>query len=309
MSRERTFTPLKTKTSKRVSKRFLTGPVRKDSSNGAGFTLVELLVVIAIIALLMSILMPVLGRAKNQAKDTICKANLRQWGSVFSMYADDNEGLFFAGWMGMLITKHTDQWPSALRPYYLDYGDLRLCPSAKTPVTEKRGPGWMWPSSVSEAWGVFSDPPSWAVKGGDYGSYGINAWVCNPLPTSTIYGGGWTGLDKAHWRTHNVKNAAAVPLFSDSLWMEAWSLHTEAPPPFPEAVYLNRGVSMQRLFTLRHGKHLNFLFLDYSVSRVELKQLWTLKWHRKFDTSGAWTKRGGVTRNNWPDWMRDFPED
>ena len=74
-----------------VSKRFLTGPVRKISSNGAGFTLVELLVVIAIIALLMSILMPSLSRAKEQARKIICQNNLKEISLGDQMYAQDSD--------------------------------------------------------------------------------------------------------------------------------------------------------------------------------------------------------------------------
>lgn len=62
------------------------------------FTLVELLVVIAIIALLMSILLPALGRVRRQAKDVICETSLHQWGIVFGMYADDWDGKFMLGW-------------------------------------------------------------------------------------------------------------------------------------------------------------------------------------------------------------------
>jgi len=54
-----------------------------------GFTLVELLVVIAIIALLMSILLPALGRVGRQAKDVLCETNLHQWGACYAVYADD----------------------------------------------------------------------------------------------------------------------------------------------------------------------------------------------------------------------------
>lgn len=61
------------------------------------FTLVELLVVIAIIALLMSILMPALASVRNQAKAVMCQSNLKQWGIVFSMYTDDNDGSFMSG--------------------------------------------------------------------------------------------------------------------------------------------------------------------------------------------------------------------
>ena len=54
-----------------------------------GFTLVELLVVIAVIALLMTILMPELQRARKQAGTVTCQSNLHRWGLIFSMYAGD----------------------------------------------------------------------------------------------------------------------------------------------------------------------------------------------------------------------------
>jgi len=56
------------------------------------FTLIELLVVIAIIALLMAILVPVLRSARNQARTAVCQANLKQWGQIFNLYTQDNEG-------------------------------------------------------------------------------------------------------------------------------------------------------------------------------------------------------------------------
>lgn len=58
-----------------------------------GFTLVELLVVISIIALLVSILLPALSRARISAKKTVCKSNLRQWCIASMTYALDWEGL------------------------------------------------------------------------------------------------------------------------------------------------------------------------------------------------------------------------
>ena len=57
-----------------------------------GFTLVELLVVIGIIALLVSILLPTLSKAREQAKRTACMSNLRQLGAITLMYAAENKG-------------------------------------------------------------------------------------------------------------------------------------------------------------------------------------------------------------------------
>ena len=56
-----------------------------------GFTLIELLVVISIIALLVSILLPALGKAREQSRAAICATNLRQLGIIWMMYADAND--------------------------------------------------------------------------------------------------------------------------------------------------------------------------------------------------------------------------
>jgi prepilin-type processing-associated H-X9-DG protein len=65
---------------------------------------------------------------------------------------------------------------------------------------------------------------------------------------------------------------------------------------------------MGRFCISRHDGYINALFLDFSVRKVGLKELWTLKWHRQYDTCGTWTVCGGISPTDWPIWMQDFED-
>ena len=64
---------------------------RLKRSISKGFTLIELLVVIAIISLLMAMLMPALQKVKESAKETVCRAHLKNIGLGVTMYLQDND--------------------------------------------------------------------------------------------------------------------------------------------------------------------------------------------------------------------------
>jgi prepilin-type N-terminal cleavage/methylation domain-containing protein/prepilin-type processing-associated H-X9-DG protein len=86
---------------------------RNDGRAGRGFTLIELLVVIAIIAVLASMLLPALSKAKESGKRISCANNQRQLGLSTMMFIDDNDGKY-------PIRGQNPRWPERLREFYLD---------------------------------------------------------------------------------------------------------------------------------------------------------------------------------------------
>jgi prepilin-type N-terminal cleavage/methylation domain-containing protein/prepilin-type processing-associated H-X9-DG protein len=235
-----------------------------------GFTLIELLVVIAIIALLMAILMPALARVRKQAEAVACMANLKQWGLSFAMYCGENEGRFCS-------RDGSNDWFETYEKYYQNH-DLRLCPSATLPYLEGgRNP-----------FCAFGESPD------DKGSYCINLWTSDEEGPEDNF--------QAFWRTPDVKGGDTIPVFGDSNWGNADPLHKDDPPEFEGDLYEPNANEMKRFCIDRHGNGImQMLFMDWSVQKVGLKQLWELDWHRD------WNPRNDPPPD-WPEWMKSFKE-
>jgi prepilin-type N-terminal cleavage/methylation domain-containing protein/prepilin-type processing-associated H-X9-DG protein len=266
-------------------------PGRPKRAGRRGFTLIELLVVIATIALLVAILLPSIQGVRRKAKAIVCRSNLRQWGMIWRMYTSDNNGMFHSG----DISDFRHLWMEALWPYYSNCRDICLCPMA-TKRSRVLWKGMNEMGTTFTAWTVFTGNYAWD-RDGFSGSYGINGWTRNP-PQELVAQYHGTFPTANNWRGPDVKEASQVPLFADCRWPDGWMDHTYAPPATEdEATFV-------RFCINRHDGAINSLFMDWSVRKVGLKELWTLKWHRQFQTDGEWTQAGGATSEKWPDWMR-----
>jgi len=252
------------------------------------FTLIELLVVVAIIAVLMSILLPSLHRARKQARAVTCMSNLKQWSYIWHMYTEDNSGKFNDGNTTAGGAAAND-WPIVMMPYYLERGALTVCPAATRPMYlpgDWASRAWLWDK---QGWTNIKNKTS-----EDIGSYGENEWICN-------------NPGEPFWRNRNtIKNPTNVPLFFDCAYLDVYPSATVGPPLIEgDASSLNEWVLV---CMNRHNWYVNYLFADMSLRKVGLKELWTFKWNRTFDTANAWTAAGGVAPDDWPVWMRSLKD-
>ena len=268
-----------------------------------GFTLIELLVVIAVIAVLMAILMPALRRVREQAHMVGCSANLRQWVLILNTYCSENDGRFVSG-----VNDFGHWWPYQLPDHWKDWKRNKtwFCPTAMKPIFDEYGNSHQ-AFNIDQAWGIFKGTQGNFSSGenGIAGSYGLNGYViCIPSAASYVRS---IPASYGYRKFLEIPQGARVPVLMDGLRFDLFTIETDGPPANEYDAWQGES-RMARVCINRHRGSICSSFADGSVRKVGLKELWTLKWHREFNTRGPWTRAGGVAPEDWPDWIRPYPD-
>ncbi len=265
-----------------------------------GFTLIELLVVISIIALLMSVLMPSLQKARKLARATVCMTNVRSWGLILNMFSSDSKDLFPAGFADPAVIGGS--WLVACMPYY-DSGknDIWLCPEAKKSVAEgAKSPFSAWFRDKNAA-----DPRDYYPDGMDVlCSYGINQWCYNP-PAAVQYDWARRNLGELSWRgPSRSQKPDDIPVFLDCFQPGGYPTAKDAPPAYDGA--LNYGESGKNnnmcYFAVNRHRGTTASFMDLSVKKISIKNMWNYSWHKNYDKSQA------PLPAEMPDWIQRLPD-
>jgi prepilin-type N-terminal cleavage/methylation domain-containing protein/prepilin-type processing-associated H-X9-DG protein len=141
------------------------GPPRGAKIGRFGFTLIELLVVIAIIAILASILFPVFGRARENARRSSCQSNLKQIGLGLLQYTQDYDEKF------LIQTISTGNHFALLLDPYIKSTQVFTCPSAAGTIID---PAAAYPNDAKDHSWRSNITPATAKANQYVGSYGMN---------------------------------------------------------------------------------------------------------------------------------------
>ena len=218
------------------------------------------------------------------------------------MYTESNNGKFHRGWDNTKGINYLRRglWLHALRPFYTDNDDVRTCPSAvRLDDSVANATGAIVGGSVF-AWGRRTD---WVSNTGDpfnYGSYGLNGYVCAAED-------GTQKQSREYWKTITVDgpfSLSRIPILLDSAYWKSYVESTNPPPTTDNYLHYNPGQVHNNYMAChvinRHSGRINAVFFDFSVNSVNLKFLWNLQW------SPVWI--APPTRTTWPTWMVGFPE-
>lgn len=266
-----------------------------------GFTLIELLVVIAIIALLLSIIMPALRLAKEQARKVVCKSNLSQLAKAIEMYEMNYDYKRFSVrnnaadtnlyWMGKLADyagndAYGEQFQQGEKI------DLLLCPSA--PYSKFTDNAVLQNDSGQYA----SAAAPWEWQRNDdmstIGSYTINGGVAFDWMYDDPTGDAYDPVIAQRAYDNWMRTPSNVPVFGCGRWTIAWP---DSGDPWPGAWGAPGEVSMTALmgdqpctdyqldrFCIdRHNKQVNIVFKGLHVETKNLEELWNLKWNKAWD--------------------------
>jgi prepilin-type N-terminal cleavage/methylation domain-containing protein/prepilin-type processing-associated H-X9-DG protein len=241
------------------------------------FTLIELLVVIAILAVLIAILLPSLGKARNNAKRSSCLSNTRAITLSLKTYMGDWNTLFpYQG-----STSNSGYWVMLLQPYG-NIQKVRQCAAVTSPNTAPDSAG-----SASLPWSSLGSNPLTGT-----GCYGFNGWlfkiagsdpkltttsVATPAPSPSLF-----------WKWPIDRFDSTIPMLGDCVWSAGWPQSNDAAPTTLKALDDGPGNikpnQIQRWVIARHGKAINMGFYDGHAETVPLGELWTLRWH------AAWSR-------------------
>jgi prepilin-type N-terminal cleavage/methylation domain-containing protein len=175
-----------------------------------GFTLIELLVVISIIAMLVAILLPAIGRARETARRAICQNNLRQWFISVETYANDSRG-YYPGILGF-----GQEWYAQDSSYTLRYTGIRP---------------WMWDSNRAATEYVKRSITLCPSQGFTDRMYGQNVWVKSKDWIRTGSGGD-TETSPERWGPTDYAIKAAFGSNHDGVSTDGYYDPTYGPPSY-----------------------------------------------------------------------------